>query len=376
MTNYGRIPAVLASSDAPLRILARSLDNMVAHRRLDTTNGVLRKTSTIITHDDAWSSCSSSFSAYWSSSKEYELPYTTSTIYTRVYDTRAYSFERPMTTLCDGRARGNGPYTTYSVETTETLDPPWTTVLSSYYTEEYPSCTELRSTREATATDATATDAATPDAAVQIFDPDSFLSPRGAQVACPGPCSIAAYPNPTLLYWAVKTVSGDFCAQNGTTVAQEPTNFPEPNKAVVDGITITSPTNYVSFSGVQGYHRDDCGRKNPCGPSRDNVLLPITGPFYSNGFQDYEDYSFNVADLNTVPEDAWTKQRQCGRDHTGCRNEPIIQTEYTPILPLPTEVLDIEPEVWKAKCTGGGFYFHYSALATPAPTMVARMIMD
>ena len=341
-------------------------------------------------NDDA-SDCSSSWSAYWSSSEEYGLPYSTSTIYTWVYNTRAYSFEQPMTTLCDGRARGNGPYTTYEVETTETLDPPWTTVLSSHYTGEYPSCT-LRSTREATATDATATDAtatddtatdatdtdaATPDAAVQIFDTDSFLSPRGAQVACPGPCSIAAYPNPTLLYWPVKTISGDFCAQNGTTIAfSEPTSPPDPNEAVVDGITVTSPTNYVSFSGVQGYYRDDRGRKNPCGPSRDNVLLPITGPFYSNGFQDSEDYSFNVADLNTVPVDAWTKQRQCGRDHTGCRDEPIIQTEYTPILPLPTEVLDIEPEAWKGRCTGGGFYFHYSALATPALTATARLLMD
>jgi hypothetical protein len=98
----------------------------------------------------------------------------------------------------------------------------------------------------------------------------------------------------------VSTINGDFCAQNGTTVpSSEPTNPPEPNKAVVDGITITSPTNYVSFEAVQGYYRDDRGKQSPCGPSRDNVLLPITGPFYSNAFQGNEKYSFNVADLNT-----------------------------------------------------------------------------
>jgi hypothetical protein len=98
----------------------------------------------------------------------------------------------------------------------------------------------------------------------------------------------------------VSTVSGDFCAQNGTTVpSSEPTNPPEPNKAVVDGITLTSPTNYVSFEAVQGYYRDNRGKKSPCGPSRDNVFLPITGPFYSNAFQDNVKYSFNVADLNT-----------------------------------------------------------------------------
>lgn len=144
-------------------------------------------------HDDAWSSCSSSFSAYSSSSSEYEIPYTTSTIYTRVYETRAYSFEQPVTTLCDGRARGNGPYTTYSVETTEKLDPPWTTTLSSWYPEAYPSCTELRSTRKPTTTEATAT-----DAAAQTSNPDSVLFPRADQMACPGSgvCSIAARANP------------------------------------------------------------------------------------------------------------------------------------------------------------------------------------
>jgi hypothetical protein len=74
--------------------------------------------------------------------------------------------------------------------------------------------------------------------------------------------------------------------------------------------------------------------------------------------------------------DAWTRQRKCGYDGSGCDNGPIIQTEYTAILPLPTEVLEIEPEAWKGKCTGGGFYFHYSALATPAPTATARMLID
>ena len=156
---------------------------------------------------------------------------------------------------------------------------------------------------------------------------------------------------------------------------------------------MTLPTNYVSFNALQGYYRDNRGRQNPCGPSRDSVLLPVTGPFHSNGFQDREDYSFNFADLATglcpfslymlklltffpVPVDAWTKQRQCGQGHTGCRDSPIIQTEYTPILPMPTGVLDIEPEAWKGRCTGGGFYFHYSALATPALTATARLLMD
>jgi hypothetical protein len=149
--------------------------------------------------DDAWSSCSSSFSAYSSSSSEYEIPYTTSTIYTWTYETELYSFEQPLTTLCDGRERGNGPYSKYWSETSEKLDPPWTTTLSSWYPEAYPSCTELRSsTRKVTTTETTATDAATPDAAAQTSNPDSVLSPRADQAACPGSgvCSIAAHANP------------------------------------------------------------------------------------------------------------------------------------------------------------------------------------
>jgi hypothetical protein len=176
-------------SDLSARLTPHSQDNFrhhVGHQAILFFAAVLafRAAALPVTesHDDAWSSCSSSFSAYSSSWSEYELPYTT-TIYTTTYETELYSFEQPLTTLCDGRERGNGPYSRYWTETSEELDPPLTTTLSSIYQEPYPSCTEF-------------TDAATRDAAVQTFNPDSVLFPRADQVACPGPCSIAAQGNP------------------------------------------------------------------------------------------------------------------------------------------------------------------------------------
>jgi hypothetical protein len=182
-----------------------------------------------------------------------------------------------------------------------------------------------------------------------------------------------------LYYWPVETTSGDFCAQNGITVQPAPTSPPDPNTAVVDGFTLTSPTNYLSFYGVQAYNHGERRRKTACGPSRDHVFLPITESFYSGQYKGVNNgYSFNFADLNTVPVEAWNRQRRCGYAHTDCKG-PIIQTEYTPILPLPTEVLNLEPEEWKAPgCRGQveGFYIHYSALATPAPTVMNRMLMN
>jgi hypothetical protein len=312
--------------------------------------------------DDA-SECSSSWSAYESSSLEYEEPYATSIISTTVYDVRSWSYGQPITTLCDGHPRGNGPWAITSVPETSTLDPPETTVLYSAYPSDPPTCATAQY----------------PDAPDQTSSPDSDLSPRDEPVACGGSCYIYAQPNPRLYYWPVTTVSGDFCAQNGSTVFASPTSPPEPNKAVVDGYTLTSPTNYLSFYGVQAYNHGQRPRMTACGPSKDHVFLPITESFYSGQYKGVNNgYSFNFADLNTVPVEAWTRQRRCGYAHTACGKAPIVQTEYTPILPLPTEVLNLEPEEWKAAgCRGEveGFYVIPVALATPTPTVVKKLLL-
>jgi hypothetical protein len=145
--------------------------------------------------NDDEAKCSSSYSAYWSSSEEYEKPYATSFIYTTVYDKPEWSFQQGTTVLCDGRVRGDGPYEASYVETTETLDPPRSTVLFDWYTHDSPTCTEW-TLPDWTPTETPTTDAATPDAPVQTSNPDSGLSPRDEPVNCGGSCYIYAQPNP------------------------------------------------------------------------------------------------------------------------------------------------------------------------------------
>ena len=332
-------------------------------------------------NDDA-SDCSSSWSAYESSSAEYEEPYATSIISTTVFDYSVFTFRNGITTLCDGRARGLGPHEFASVvPTTSTLAYPQETVLYSTYTSEPPTCTTEQSPDD-------------PDAAVQTANPDGDLSARDDNVPCySNRCYIYAQNN-RILYWPITTVSGDFCAQNGTTVTQ--TANP-PKTAVVDGTTLTSPTNYLSFGAAYAMNHGDRRRKTSCGPLRkENIILPITESFYSGAYAEHASYSFNFADLNTyfkplplktsdpklivlsVPVQAYDRQRKCGSQHTACANYPMFDVaDYTPILPLPTEVLNLEPKEWMGcRATPSNYYFDHVALTTPAPTVVSRLLVD
>ena len=133
-----------------------------------------------------------------------------------------------------------------------------------------------------------------------------------------GSCFIYAGARRTLFYWDIKTESGDFCAQNGTTVFASPTHPPEPNTAIVNGQTFTSPTNYISFEYVRAViHGEERRSRTQCGPPiKTHVLLPITESFSSVVFRATDSYSFNSNDLSSyVPVNAWSRQRRCGFNH-------------------------------------------------------------
>jgi len=118
--------------------------------------------------------------------------------------------------------------------------------------------------------------------------------------------------------------------------------------------------------------------KTLCGPPRkDHVLVPITESFYSGAYAAQETWSFNFADLNTVPVEAYNRQRKCGSQHTACDENVFFDVaDYTPILPLPTEILNLEPEEWMGcRGTPSDYYFGHVALATPAPTAASRLLM-
>lgn len=96
------------------------------------------------------------------------------------------------------------------------------------------------------------------------------------------------------------TKDGDFCTSSGITIEAEPTSPPNPNTVVIDDYTFVSPTNYMSFSGLEGIsrtrkydHRTTCG-----GVSYDKVIVPITGAMSTKGL-DYLYSSFNLEHLNT-----------------------------------------------------------------------------
>jgi hypothetical protein len=146
--------------------------------------------------------------------------------------------------------------------------------------------------------------------------------------------------------------------------------------ATVDGIdfVFTSPTNYISFGYVRAViHGEERRSRTQCGPPiKTNVLLPITESFSSVAFRATDSYSFNFNDLSTVPVDAWSRQRRCGFEHNQCVGVIGHPKEYTPIIPLPTEILNLEPGEWRAAgCTGSldDYYITPIALATPAPTV-------
>ena len=96
------------------------------------------------------------------------------------------------------------------------------------------------------------------------------------------------------------TKDGDFCTSSGITIEAELTSPPNPNTVVIDDYTFVSPTNYMSFSGLEGIsrtrkydHRTTCG-----GVSYDKVIVPITGAMSTKGL-DYLYSSFNLEHLNT-----------------------------------------------------------------------------
>jgi hypothetical protein len=292
--------------------------------------------------DDDDFACYTSIVEYSSTSIQYREDH----IYTEVSSSQVWEGEMldknvPMTTLCDGRPRALESYKTYWGTTTTTFDPPITNTKWLEYDEPFPTCN----------VDPTACPAIVSAHPENPFPCDMpVLEARDDRVACdsnPSHCFIAARPKQTLYYWPVTTVSGDFCAQNGSTVFASPTSPPDPDKAVVDGFTFTSPTNYLSYESVGAVLHGDRRKVTDCGPEGHwNVIVPITESFY--------------------------RQRKCGFEHT-CTFP--IEGSYTPILPLPTEMLNLEP-AWKdAGCqgTGEGYYITPIALATPAPTAKSKL---
>lgn len=328
-------------------------------------------------NDDSFE-CLSSWHAYDSSSNAYnqDPEYTTEIVSTTEYFVVNTEKDVPITTLCDGRARALRARSTTSIWTTKTLDPPQTSSEYFQYTGAAPTCTiaETACTAIQSSYSSALSDYSTNDAPYPTDEPHC-MTHTPCSAGGLGSCYIYAEGVRNLYYWPVTTVSGDFCAQNGSTIFAEPTSPPEPNKVVIDGHTLTSPTNYLSFGGVSGvihgakYHTTQCGP-----PAHRDVLLPITEDLYSNANGNSRStYSFNFADLNTVPADAYNRQQKC-RSAGACARRTI--EDYTPNIILPTQFRDLEDEWRTVECRGlpSGVGVFAVPLVTPAPEVSNRSV--
>ncbi|KAM0706156.1 hypothetical protein Q7P35_006705 [Cladosporium inversicolor] len=283
------------------------------------------------------------------------------------WESAAYSPEPDTdvsyTTLCDGRPRAVESryitkYTTYDPPRTVEI-PQW---LSNIFTPA-PTCTiaETACTSLLTSYNSAISHYQTNDA------PSPTLKPQctAYQTCKPGAedqCRIYGYGGN--LYYARSTIFAS------------PTNSPSPNTVVMDGYTFTSPTNYAEFSGLQGFVPTTRGRRVECGGTAayDIVIVPLTETFSS--YAKTGKSSFNFEDLNTIPAAAYEVQRKCWNEED-CTT---LSGFYTPMVPLPNEVLNLQPKEWKeAGCAGrvdisGRLAMTSVPLVTPAPTAPAKLV--
>ena len=325
---------------------------------------------------DDGSACLSSWHAYDTSSSLWIDAAPTTTLTTETLYPQ-FDFEVPYTTLCDGYRRAVISRTTTPVVT---YDPPKTTTLNSY-TEPEPSCTIPETACTAILSAFSSSRSAWSSSAPAVTSPD--------QPHCTTyrPCDSERYPGDSycfihdsaavkVWYWPVSTVSGDFCTSSGLTTTAEPTSPGEPNTVVTNGLTLTSPTNYISFGGLEAVLHTQRYRDTPnCGGvSYSDIVVPVTGAMTTKGLDGVR-ASLNFEALNTLKYEDFKAQRRC-------KNNPctVIEDFYTPELALPTEVLELQPQEWKAAgckgSQGGDSYYRprMVPLETPAPVSKGKLL--
>lgn len=295
---------------------------------------------------DGDAECIASLQAYSSSSYAYEELYTVKVISSSAFNYQKTDPDEPVTTLCDGYPR----VISSLARTTETYDPPLTTTIYSDYTEPTPTCTVAASAL-----------------------PSDLSTYLPCTAGTPGYCFIYGGVQVKVYYWPVTTTSGDFCSHDGSTIFAEPTSPPQPDTVVVDDHTFTSPTPYISMPNAFAQLHGQRHRRTRCGTKGyDDIVVPLTAESFSSvRWGSKTQYKFNFADLNSVPVDAFKGQRRCRFDDA-CST---IQGEYTPMLPLPTEIRNLDQEWKDAGCREHTEYQVTAvALATPTPSVDKRWL--
>jgi len=329
-------------------------------------------------NDEDDHACWTSSDQYRASSEQYEESYFEKLVTTWEHISTTTITDVSITTLCDGKPRLLEPYKTITVTSIETLESPTPTVFQLPYTEPTPTCTIAES--------ACAALRSSHHLGVKYCTTSRTWSIIPCTSDASQSCEIHSGSPKTLLYWPISTKSGDFCAQDGKTVLGQPTNPPHPDTAVVDGVTFTSPTAYMSFDYISADRYKKVGFREQAGqcggPATEHVVFPITESLYSADYNGWGDqtWSFNFADLNTVPVEAYSRQYKCWDRWSGpdfCSGVFDVQAEYMPLVVIPTDLAGLKPEEWKAAgCTADRVAYDMTmfALATPAPTVVNKML--
>ena len=320
---------------------------------------------------DTNSACLSSWHAYDSSTSSwFEEEHPTTAVLTTEVMEPGFDYNVPYTTLCDGYRRAVVSRTTTQ---TVTYDPPMTTTFNQGYPGPEPTCMIAETACTAILS------AFSSSSSAWLSSAEATPSPGQPHCTTYRPCDSADYPGDDycfiegnlqkVYYWP--TTSSNFCNSSVST-----TSPPNPSTVVTDGHTFTSPTNYVSFGGLEAVlhirrYRDvpNCG-----GTSYSGVIVPVTGAMTTKGLDGVR-ASLNFEDLNTMSYEDFKAQRRC-------KNNPctVIEGFYTPELALPTEVLELQPQEWEAAgCQGtdiGTSYYHpvMVPLVTPAPVAKGKLL--
>jgi hypothetical protein len=247
-------------------------------------------------------------------------------------------------------------YETYYAQSTQTAKPPACT-----YSRNSSQCSRLWSSWSISSSalvTATATDA---DAALSTLKSDGLPPCIEPEIPCPSIVDRKCTVKPdsgTFYYWPVTTVSGDFCAQNGTTITPTPTKKGHPNTIILGDNTFTSPSVYLVLSTVNGYYSSAgsglLSRNGKCGPTLSDVILTLPPSAVSSVRFVSPDlgYQVNYADFNLVPLESYKEAcpylRACsGWGTSGIKN-------YQPFLQVPHEVLRAQWREW-SNCTGWAY---------------------
>ena len=295
------------------------------------------------------SSCNAALLSWRSEELSYALNHTTYFMHTTTeystYQMANYSVTGPMTTLCDGVPRMLVSIPSYQSVKSDTMT--WTSTVFGNYTEPAPTCSIGTS-------DCVALSSAYESSWSSWLTGAPLGAPEPSTPACwtyttaTGPCDqcVINAGNVQVFYWPVRTVDGDLCLGNGSTVEATPTGV-GPNTAVISGKTYTSPTVYLTFDYV------NAGPK--CGTPKTGGVLPLAPESLSSvtwiSMAEYENgqmnnvagpYSFNYANLNNpVPWSAYSGMSKCQDGYCS-----TIYQDYNPWIAVPSELRNMDP-AWK-----------------------------